>query len=120
MPDLYVGIVVCSVSLLQLSHRNVCRTSLGLQTKEVVTLSDLKVAPKAPRPSFQIISLTAMVMSHTGERMWTVVDPWKATLSTFKSGGRVEEDREQLGTMTLLVITISHQLVQLREVEVKS
>ena len=115
-----MSIVVCSVSLLQLSHRNVCRTFLGLQTKVVVALSELRVTPRAPRPSFQGIHLTAMVMSHSGECMWSVLDIEKATLLTFKSGGGVEEDRDQLGTMTLLVITFSHQLVQLGEVEVKS
>ena len=83
-------------------------------------LRDLRVTPWAPRPSFQITPLTAMVMSHSGEHMWSVVEIEKATLLTFKSGGGVEEDREQLGTMTLLVITFSHQLVQLGEVEVKS
>ena len=48
------------------------------------------------------------------------MDLGKDTLLTSKSGGGVEEDREQLGTMTLLVITVFHQLVQLGEVEVKS
>ena len=114
------GIVVCSVSLLQLSHRNVCRTFLGLQTKGVVALSELRVVPRAPRPSFQITPLTAMVMSHSGELLWSLLEIRKDTLLTFKSGGEVEEDREQLGTMTLLVIIVSHRLVQLWEVEVKS
>ena len=83
-----------------------------------MALSELRVVPRAPRPSFQVIPLTAMVMSHSGELLWSAVST--DTLLTFKSGGGVEVDREQLGTMTLLVITISHQLVQLREVEVKS
>ena len=74
-------------------------------------LSDLGVVPRAPRPSFQNIPLTAMVMSLSGEHMWSVL--WKATLLTFKSGGGVEEERDQLGTMTLLVITISNQLGQI-------
>ena len=107
-----IDIVVCSVSLLQLSHSNVwCRTFLSLKTKEVVVLNDLRVVPRAPRPSFQITPLTAMVMSPTGEHMLNVVEIGKDTLLTFKSGGGVEEDREQLGSMTLLEITFSHQLV---------
>ena len=85
-----------------------------------MALSDLRVAPQALRPSFQITPLTAMVMSPSGECMWSVLEVTIDTLLTFKSGGGVEEEREQQGSMTLLVITISHQLVQLREVEVKS
>ena len=110
-----------SVSLLQLSHRNVLYgTFLSLQTKVVVALSELRVVSRAPRPSFQITPSTAMVMSHGGELLWSAVLVSTDTLLTFKCGGGVEEDREQLGTMTLLVVTVSHQLVQLKEVEVKS
>ena len=97
------------VSLLQLIHRSVCRTSLDLQTKVAVVFNDLKVAP---RPSFQTIPLTAMVMSLSGELLWSVLEGWKNTLLTFKSGGGVEEDRGQLGSMTWLVVTVSHKLVQ--------
>ena len=96
------------VSLLQLIHRSVCRTSLDLQTK-VAVVNDLRVAP---RPSFQIISLTVMVMSLSGELLLSVLGEGKCTLLTFKCGGGVEEDREQLGSMTLLVVIVSHKLVQ--------
>ena len=53
--------------------------------------------------------------------MLTVLDlvMVETTLLTFKSGGGVEEDREQVGSMTLLVITVSHQLIHLEEVELK-
>jgi len=88
----------------------VCRTFQSLQIKVVVALSDLRVAP---RPSFQIIPLTVMVMSLSGELLWSVLEAWKDTLLTFKCGeGGVEEDRKQLGSMTLLVVTVSHKLVQ--------
>ena len=77
-------------------------------------LIDLRVAP---RPSFQTIPLTAMALSLSGERMLSVVEAMEYTLLTFKSGGGVEEDREQLGNMILLVITISHQLIHVGKVE---
>ena len=104
------------VSLLQLSHRSVCGTSLDLKTK-VVIVNDLRVAP---RPLFQIIPLTVMVMSLSGELLWSVLDlvMVETTLLTFKSGGGgVEEDREQLGSMTLLVVTVFNQLIHVVEVE---
>ena len=72
--------------------------------------NDLRVAP---RPSFQIIPLTVMVMSLSGELLLSVLGEGKCTLLTFKCGeGGVEEDRKQLGSMTLLVVTVSHKLVQ--------
>ena len=88
-----------------------CRTFQSLQTKVVVALSDLRVAP---RPSFQIIPLTVMEMSLSGELMLSVLGEGKCTLLTFKcgGGGGVEEERKQLGSMTLLVVTISHKSIQ--------
>ena len=91
-----------------------CGTSQYLQTKVLVVLSDLRVAS---RLSFQIIPLTVLVMSLSGELMLSVLGAGKATLLTFKCGGGVEEDKEQLGSMTLLVVTVFNQLIQLREVE---
>ena len=79
--------------------------------------NDLRVAP---RPSFQTIPLTAMVMSLSGELLWSVLGKGKYTLLSFKCGGGVEEDRGQLGSITLLVITVFNQLVQLHEVKAKS
>ena len=77
--------------------------------------SDLRVAP---RSSFQSIPLTVMVTSPTGELLLRIVTEY--TVLTFKSGGGVEMDKEQLHAISWLVITISHQSDQLREVEVKS
>ena len=68
------------------------------------------VAPWAPRPSFQVTPLAAMVLSHSGEYLWSLLNLC-ITLLTFKSGGGAEEDREQLETMFLLVITVFHQCI---------
>ena len=57
-----------------------------------------------------------MVMSLSEELLWSVLEVILDTLLTFKSGG-AEEDKEQLGTVTLLVITVSHQLIHLLEVK---
>ena len=72
----------------------------------------------APRSSFQSIPLTVMVLSLTGELLLRIVTEY--TVLTFKSGGGVEVDKELLRAISWLVITISHRLDQLREVEVKS
>ena len=104
-------------SPIQLSHRNVCRTFLGLQTKVEKVFDDFRVAP---RLSFQTITLTAMVMSLSGEHLWCLLDGMDYTLLSFKCGGGREEDRGQLGAMTWLVITIFNQLVQLHKVKAKS
>ena len=63
-------------------------------------LSDLRVAP---RPSFQSIPLTVMVMSPTGELLLGIVMEY--TVLTFKFGGGVEVDKEQLRAISWLVIT---------------
>ena len=74
----------------------------------------------APRPLFQIIPLTAMVMSLSGEHLWCLLDRMDYTLLSFKCGGGAEEDGGQLGAMTWLVITIFNQLVQLHKAKAKS
>ena len=74
----------------------------------------------APRPSFQITPLTTTVMSLSGELLWSLLDSLNYTLLSFKSEGGPEEDREQLGAMTWLVITVFNQLVQLHKVKAKS
>ena len=53
-----------------------------------------------PRPLFQTITLTAMVMSLSGELMWSLPDGMEYTLLSFKCGEEAEEDRGQLGAMT--------------------
>ena len=87
-----------------------CGTFLSLQTN-VVVVNDLRVAP---RPSFQTTPLTVMVMSLSGELLWSVLDVVMVatTLLTFKCGGGVEEDREQLGSITWLVVIVSHKSIQ--------
>ena len=74
----------------------------------------------APKSSFQITPLTATVMSLSGELLWSLLDGLNYTLLSFKSGEGPEEDREQLGAMTWLVITVFNQLVQLHKVKAKS